>query len=97
MVTAVQSLTATMPPCVLAQVEMLTKLDEDRLALLIGAMTICLFALVAIVGFVSRAIVVHQRNKMEFEFKRELIDRGMEVDEVERIVHAERPRGRSLP
>lgn len=69
----------------------LNSLDEDRLGILLGALLLCLVALVFIVGIICRAIVVHRRNRMEMELKREMMDRGATFEEVTELMAAGRP------
>lgn len=66
-------------------------LDEDRLALWLVALVFCLAALVFIVAIVSRAIVVHRRNRMENELKREMLERGVPYEDVAAIMGSGRP------
>jgi hypothetical protein len=65
--------------------DFLSRLSSDDLTAL------CFFVLVAIAGLVvwlSLQWRLHRRTEMEIALKRDMLNRGMTVDEIERVIQA---------
>lgn len=61
---------------------------DERFALSITTIVVGLMALVFIVGIVSVVIGKIHRARLEAALKRELLDRGLSVDEIASIISA---------
>ena len=70
---------------------------DQRFALSITTIVICLTALVFVIGLVSHTIGKFHRARLESALKHELLNRGMSADEIAQIVEASAaPRGLRL-
>lgn len=69
--------------------EWLAPIDaDDRFALCITLVVFGVFALVIIVGLITHTIAKVHRTRLEATLKRELLDRGLSVEEITSVIAA---------
>lgn len=61
---------------------------DDRFALCITMVVFGILALVFIVGLITHAIGTIHRTRLEAALKRELLDRGLSVEEIATVISA---------
>ena len=64
---------------------------EQRFALLIVALGCATGLIITLVCVISSAISQAHQRRLETEFKREMLDRGMSADEVAKVINASAP------
>jgi hypothetical protein len=65
--------------------------QQQRFVLMIVAIGCVTGVICTVVGCVSGAVSTMHRRKMDHDLKQELLDRGMNADEVARVVESSQP------